>query len=60
VKPQLLDDYDKEAPTKKNPGSKAKRQSDDVSKSIPPAKKSKVAISDNDCEVLTVERPVAP
>ena len=64
AKRQLLDDCDKEAPAKKKPNirlsRKANTQSDVDPKSIPLAKRSKVAASDKDCEVVAVDRPVAP
>ena len=57
VKRPLLDDCEKEAPTKKKPkGPTCKKRSADAPKTIPRAKKEK----DGDCEVVGVDRPVAP
>jgi len=67
VKRQLVDGCDEQGPVKKKPKAKmalkvkerkVKERPDD-SKSIPPAKKSKVAANDKDCEVVAVHRPVA-
>ena len=57
VKRPLLDDCEKEAPAKKKPkGPTCKKRSADAPKTIPRAKKAK----DGDCEVVGVDRPVAP
>ena len=57
VKRPLLDDCEKEAPAKKKPkGPTCKKRSADAPKTIPRAKKA----NDGDCEVVGVDRPVAP
>ena len=63
VKRQLVDACEEVTPaknkTKMKPTSKAKKQTDDKLNSIHVAKKAKVTCVENDCNIISVERPVA-